>query len=498
MSQTLAQTYVTTIENRWVNTFLSDMAAIGREAKIDCLKLLLEGRLGKAQINTRLQKIYSLNKRQANSVIAYTSGEVDSAKECRKLHIEQLEGKLKHASSVIKNLERKVKRHRAYLKAIAEIQAGTRKKLPKSLSPKYPNACPIHCAHKLTHYQFAQVKLHQKKRYAYKLEQQIQYLKTAPLHVSLGNLSTVEMVGSKDESYGNQIAQLDLPGKQLMIRVPYCLESRYGKYVTFPIRLPKHGQNELATAWWDKQAITYRFIQKSLREWEIHVTVSVAARPIQTAPVQYGALGVDLNAASLGYALTDSDGNLAGQGQIKLNLLSQPTGKTESQLVDAVTQLVTLVQTYNCPIVIEQLDFTEKKKRLRETASRYSRMLSGFAYSKFYALLKSRCFKLGIQVITVNPAYSSLIGLIKFMSLYGMNSATAAALVLARRAMRLSERTPASTAYQGTAPRKHVWSTWSVISKRVKGSRRHSFYQPKLTASRSSSPAQFTLTAASP
>lgn len=221
---------------------------MGREAKIDCLKLLIDGVLGKAQINTYLQKTYGINKRQANSIIAYTGGEVDSAKECRKLHIAQLQGKLKHVSGVIKNLERKVKGHRAYLKAIAEMQAGTRKKLPKTLSPKDPDACPIHCAHKLTHYQFAQVKLHQKKRYAHKLEQQIQHLKTAPLHISLGNLSTVEMVGSKDESYGNQICQLDLPGKQLMVKTPYCLESRYGKYVTFPIRLPKHGNDMVGRA----------------------------------------------------------------------------------------------------------------------------------------------------------------------------------------------------------------------------------------------------------
>jgi hypothetical protein len=65
--------------------------------------------------------------------------------------------------------------------------------------------------------------------------------------------------------------------------------------------------------------------------------------------------------------------------------------------------------------------------------------------------------------------------------MYGMNSATAAALVLARRAMRLSERPPARTAYQGTEPRKHVWSNWRSWDKRVKGSARHSFYMPRLT-----------------
>ena len=70
---------------------------------------------------------------------------------------------------------------------------------------------------------------------------------------------------------------------------------------------------------------------------------------------------------------------------------------------------------------------------------------------------------------------------IKFMSTYGMNSATAAAFVLARRGMFLSERLPARTAYQGMEPKKHTWSHWQSVAKRAKGSSRHSFYQPRLT-----------------
>ncbi|MEQ8956877.1 MAG: IS200/IS605 family accessory protein TnpB-related protein, partial [Coleofasciculus sp. C2-GNP5-27] len=146
-----------------------------------------------------------------------------------------------------------------------------------------------------------------------------------------------------------------------------------------------------------------------------------------------------------------------------------------------VTQLTNLALEHKRPIVVEKLDFSDKKKRLRELNARARRMLSNFAYSKFLQLLLARCFKLGIQVIEVNPAYSSWIGLIKFMSTYGMNSATAAAFVLARRGMFLSERLPARTAYQGREPRKHVWSHWRSVAKLLKGSSRHSFYQPRLT-----------------
>ena len=34
---------------------------------------------------------------------------------------------------------------------------------------------------------------------------------------------------------------------------------------------------------------------------------------------------------------------------------------------------------------------------------------------------------------------------------------------------------------KGTEPRKHVWTHWRLVAKRVKGSSRHSFYQPRLT-----------------
>jgi IS605 OrfB family transposase len=338
----------------------------------------------------------------------------------------------------------------------------------------------MRCAHHLTHYEFAKVKLHNKKRYAYKLKQQIEHIKQSPLHVKLGNLETIEMVGSKDESYGNQICQLDLLAKELHIRVPYGFERMYGKYVVLPIQLPKHGQDNLATAWFNKQAITYRFIPKN-RAWEIHITVDVQPPPIQSRHIHWGGLGVDLNPGSIGWAKADSNGNLESTGQIQVNIQSQPKGRTESVLSHAVTQLTELAIKYKCPIVVEKLDFSEKKKRLRELNARHNRMLSNFAYSKFLQLLKARCFKLGIQLIEVNPAYSSLIGLVKFMSLYGMNSATAAAYVLARRAMNLSERPPARTAYHDMESRLHVWSNWRIVGKRVKGASRHSFYQPGLT-----------------
>ena len=105
-------------------------------------------------------------------------------------------------------------------------------------------------------------------------------------------------------------------------------------------------------------------------------------------------------------------------------------------------------------------------------------MLSQFAYSQFAELVESKSRLSAIQVISVNPAYSSLIGMIKYMSLYGLNSGTAASLVLARRCFRFSERLPrfCNALFAPVDVNKHVWSYWARISKLVKGCRRHSFF----------------------
>lgn len=154
-------------------------------------------------------------------------------------------------------------------------------------------------------------------------------------------------------------------------------------------------------------------------------------------------------------------------------------GGQQAQIVDACLQLAVLAKTYDCPVVCESLDFSAKKAQLRERGRKYARMLSGWAYARFYELLSSILSNRGIELIQVNPAYSSLIGLVKFARMYGLGSDCAAALVIARRGMRLSEKMPSSiTALLSVKEGQHVWSLWSQLNKHIQqsGRKRHSFY----------------------
>ena len=235
--------------------------------------------------------------------------------------------------------------------------------------------------------------------------------------------------------------------------------------------------------------LTYRFVKKSNSVWYVFCTVEVPEIPYQTRK-ENGALGIDLNPSVIGWTYCDSEGNLKVKGQISLNLKDRSTNQTVATLGNACKELVEIAERYKCPIVIERLDFSKKKASMKEQGVRYSRMLSNFAYSKFSEIISSRCNKLGIEIIRVNPAYSSLIGLIKFMSMYGLSSDTAAGLALARRALRLSERltgqvpnkdsTNMSSAKSALGKpedfSRHVWSIWRQIARKTNGISRNRFF----------------------
>ncbi|MEQ8963326.1 MAG: hypothetical protein RLP02_36380 [Coleofasciculus sp. C2-GNP5-27] len=91
------------------------------------------------------------------------------------------------------------------------------------------------------------------------------------------------------------------------------------------------------------------------------------------------------------------------------------------------------------------------------------------------AILENR----GIEVRQVNPAYTSLIGLVKYARMYGLASDEAAALAIARRGMRLGEKLPDSiTAYLSVNDSKHVWSHWNQLNNKLKRliTSRHAYY----------------------
>ena len=225
------------------------------------------------------------------------------------------------------------------------------------------------------------------------------------------------------------------------------------------------------------QAVSYRF-KRDRKGWRVFATTNMIDVP-KVTDRNNGAVGVDLNSDHLAVCETDPSGNYLHAFRIPLVTYGKSKHQAEALIGDAVAQAVSYAREKGKPIVIERLDFRQKRDALRGESPKYARMLSSFACGKIKACFLSRGFRQGVQVSQVNPAFSSVIGRVKFTERYGLSVHQAAALTLARRLLGCSERIPrrrvcpdgkgAHVTFTVPARKrvKHVWTYWGAISKQL-------------------------------
>ena len=189
--------------------FLSEFSSVFHAASCMTVNHLLSTteQFKKSAWNTHLQQSYGISKRHANGVISHAKGLVDSARECRVNHIKTLQGKLKSITKWIDTSERKLKLAQKFYRKRNWIDSKTGCIFPLSCSLKF----------KETNWQNLRFGLHNKKRRRYQLSQQIEHLKLAPIKVKVPRYQVL-IVGSKDETCGNQACQWD--GEIIKFRVP--------------------------------------------------------------------------------------------------------------------------------------------------------------------------------------------------------------------------------------------------------------------------------------
>ena len=306
------------------------------------------------------------------------------------------------------------------------------------------------------------------------------------------------VLGSRDETAGCQLCVATVADDgtlTLRLRLPDCLAGEHGKYLVIEGVRFAYGHEQVLAALGSNseyaayrrehgektaretelgQAISYRF-KRDGKGWRVFVTTNMMGVAVVTDQ-RLGAIGVDLNADHLAVAETDASGNCVNAWRTPLVTYGESQRKAEALIGDAVASVVEYAREVGKPIVIEKLDFRQKKAAVEGESRKYSRMLSSFSYGKVKACFISRGYREGVEVQQVNPAYSSVIGRVKFMERYGLSVHQAAALVLARRSLGCSERIPrrraclvgngvhVAFALPARKRVKHVWTYWGAIS----------------------------------
>ncbi len=305
------------------------------------------------------------------------------------------------------------------------------------------------------------------------------------------------VLGSKDETAGCQlcVATVGYDGSlTLRLRLPDALAGDQGRYMFIPGVRFKYGQEQMLAALESNaeytrcrhqhgemaarqsglgQAVSYWF-KRDGKGWRVFVTTQLANVTVETDQAR-GAIGVDLNADHLAIAETDTSGNYVKTWRVPLMTYGKSRHQAEALIGDTVASVVGYARDVGKPIVLEKLDFRIKKAALEGESHKYSRMLSSFRYGKIKACFLSRGIRQGVEIQQVNPAFSSVIGRVKFMERYGLSVHQAAALVLARRLLGCSEGIPrlwvcpvgngVRVAFTVPARKrvKHVWTYWGAV-----------------------------------
>jgi len=436
---------------------------------------------------------HGLTARQFNSLAKEVSAKKKALQELQEINRTDLEAKISATTQKIGSLLSDKKRLEQVLTQIANYRKKclawkmAREKTSKPLrKPKMPakikNMDRVQLIKKVI---FKNQMIHQKKRRLAILKGKLEALKSSQcnsvcfgskaffkhqFNLEKSDLSSHEewkkifrlkrasqafFVGSSDESAGNQTIQYCPFKKSLKIRLPKqaAFKDQGSHLELSEIEFPEHLRDEFYKALSKPECprsrnqkttgpVSYRILRrfnpKSLQlSYYIQACFSIP-EPEFISRRENGAIGLDINSDHLAFTEVDRFGNYIESSVIPFDFKSKSSDQIEALIGDMMAVLGERCEERQKPLIIEDLDFTQKKASLREQGKSLRSMLSSLTYTGIRKAISSRCRKGGIETIAVNPAYTSLIGSYKFQGLK-ISSHKKAALAIARRGLRLSE-----------------------------------------------------------
>jgi IS605 OrfB family transposase len=186
-------------------------------------------------------------------------------------------------------------------------------------------------------------------------------------------------------------------------------------------------------------------VRLKLRNGKIYAQFSKEENSLEvTITKDNGVIGIDINAYPFHLALvyTAKDGNLEKYERFSLGQLLEGSSEKRAYLSwQTAHQVVEIAKRERKAIVVENLEKLPKGKR-GDGLPKLRRKLQKWVYKALLQKIEIVARRNGIQVIKVNPAYTSIIGKLKYAPLYNIDKDTAGAYVIARRGLGFKERMP--------------------------------------------------------
>jgi IS605 OrfB family transposase len=260
---------------------------------------------------------------------------------------------------------------------------------------------------------------------------------------------TLIAIGSKHEAVkGNLLLRfMELDGKLHLRITTGNREFIYAKV----LREPSNSKDKWLTFMamllesWQTQSYFAYTVELKLRDGEVYGSVSFE---LPTPKVKYtknnGVIAIDINASPIHLAIAEvsKTGELVSYQTISLHhLLGLSQNSKDHQEWILAHKIVDIAIQRNKAIAIENLKKLKKGMR-GDGKAELRKRLHQWNAKKFLQKLKRVAMLKGVEVIEVNPAYTSVIGMLKYAPQLNIDKDIAGAYVIGRRALGFKEDMP--------------------------------------------------------
>ena len=408
---------------------IDDLMRRLQSAKRTAFKRLLEVTSSEKEIRKELSEKFILNSKYVDSAIIDAKAIIDSQRELLPYYIENYEGKIRKSKKKLQKCRSELKRKgiQARIKKYEEKRDLLKQHLENGATPRVVFG----------------------RRGNFDL-----LIKGKILGEEWRDLRT-NQVYNKGEAYqkGNRNLRVTYEEKEkqfyLLINYPSKVKGKRGRKKKYKLFVPEPFKpyilsnletekitvgKQKKTRIVNKKPHTVRVIRNK-GEYYVNITVELSC-PDETFSNanKKGLMGLDVNVKGIGVAIVFPNGNLRVHRWFPCHELFYTRSEKRSHLIgNLLVKVFRWAKKFGVNTVVsEGLD---RFKKDNDTNAKYNRATHNFCKEKMIKTIKSRALKEKFVHIEVFPAYSSIIGAIKYQKMYGLNTHEAAAFVIGRRGL---------------------------------------------------------------
>jgi IS605 OrfB family transposase len=258
---------------------------------------------------------------------------------------------------------------------------------------------------------------------------------------------TLVSIGSKADR-GNRLMRFEDLNGQLHLRITTGnREFIYAKVLREPSNSKDKWINFVAMLLesWQTQSYFPYTVELKLRDGEVYGSVSFEIPiPEVKHTKENGVIAIDTNASPIHLAIAEVSkaGELLRYQTISLhNLLGLSQNSKDHQEWILAHKIVDLAIEKGKAIAVENLKKLKKGTR-GDGKAKLRKILHQWNAKKFLQKLKRVAMLKGVEIVEVNPAYTSVIGMLKYAPQLSIDKDVAGAYVIGRRALGFKEDMP--------------------------------------------------------